>query len=212
MTVEKTSWNSGCPDFERLWSMRTPVLTEAEREVTTTAENTPHLIKQAMFAGYEEGRRAAAPGPAADSEGTRLARQIGELLLTAPGAIPELPDGAELGPWNVGDNWQARLAVWHVRTLVPTLQRLRSQQGSKTQRVWCLKHIRRAGKRGLTNHELADLATANSSNGPVEVHRITPRTSELKRDGHIRQSIRQPFRANAAGSRCTVLVAVEHLT
>ena len=88
----------------------------------------------------------------------------------------------------------------------------RSQQGSKTQRVWCLKHIRRAGKRGLTNHELADLATANSSNGPVEVHRITPRTSELKRDGHIRQSIRQPFRANAAGSRCTVLVAVEHLT
>lgn len=114
MTVEKTSWNSGCPDFERLWSMRTPVLTEAEREVTTTAENTPHLIKQAMFAGYEEGRRAAAPGPAADSEGTRLARQIGELLLTAPGVIPELES----------DNWLARLAVWHVRTLIPTLRRL----------------------------------------------------------------------------------------
>lgn len=88
----------------------------------------------------------------------------------------------------------------------------RVRHRARRQRDWCLARIRAAGPAGLTNNELLDQINAHPASGArIELHQVTPRTSELKRAGLITQSRREPTRLNAAGNACAVLVAVEHL-
>jgi len=98
----------------------------------------------------------------------------------------------------------------HLGSETSRLANQKANPAKREKQTWCLRQIRRQGRRGMTSYELLALANGHARSGkPVSIHRITPRLSELAKLGLIVQP--GETRDNADGNACHVWVAREFM-